>query len=103
MGFSGRLWMPGLIFCFLFCFGFVNPNAMALALQPFTRNAGSASALIGCLQMVAGASASGLVSFLHNGTAIPMVSVMAGSACISLLVLACAPLLLKQAPAAPHD
>ena len=69
----------GLIFCYLFCFGFVMPNAMALALQPFTRNAGSASALIGSLQMVAGASASGLVSFLHNGTAIPMVSVMAGS------------------------
>jgi DHA1 family bicyclomycin/chloramphenicol resistance-like MFS transporter len=96
IGFSGRLWTPGLIFCFLFCFGFVNPNAMALALQPFTRNAGSASALIGSLQMVAGASASGLVSYLHNGTATPMVSVMAGSACISLVVLFGTALFMKK-------
>lgn len=87
IGFNGKMATLGLILCYLFCLGFVSPNAMALALQPFTRNVGSASALIGSLQMVAGASASGLVSYLHNGTAIPMVSVMAGCAGISLMVL----------------
>ena len=101
MGFTGRLWMPGMIFCFLFCFGFINANAMALALQPFTRNAGSAAALMGSMQMVAGASGSAMVSYLHSGTAIPMLSVMAGSIAISLVVLACAPLLLKNALATP--
>jgi DHA1 family bicyclomycin/chloramphenicol resistance-like MFS transporter len=87
IGFTGKIGTLGLIVCYLFCLGFISPNAMALALQPFTRNVGSASALIGSLQMVAGASASGLVSYLHNGTAIPMVSVMAGCAGISLMVL----------------
>ena len=87
IGFNGKMATLGLILCYLFCLGFVSPNAMALALQPFTRNVGSASALIGSLQMVAGASASGLVSYLHNETAIPMVSVMAGCAGISLMVL----------------
>jgi MFS transporter, DHA1 family, multidrug resistance protein len=76
-----------LIFCYLFCFGFVNPNAMALGLQPFVRNAGSASALMGSLQMVIGALASALVSYLYNGTAMPMVRVMAGCTSISLAVL----------------
>jgi DHA1 family bicyclomycin/chloramphenicol resistance-like MFS transporter len=77
----------GLIFCYLFLMGFIGPNGMALALDPFTRNAASASAMMGCLQMVAGASASALVSYLHNGTALPMVAVMAGCTCLSLLVL----------------
>jgi DHA1 family bicyclomycin/chloramphenicol resistance-like MFS transporter len=45
---------------------------------------------------LAGASASGLVSYLHNGTAIPMVSVMAGSACISLVVLFGTALFMKK-------
>ena len=52
----------GLIFCFLFCFASIMPNAMGLALQRFSRNAGSASALIGAMQMVVGAVASALVS-----------------------------------------
>ena len=53
-GISGKVGIVSLIFCYLFLFGFVNPNAMGLALQPFTRTAGSASALLGSLQMVAG-------------------------------------------------
>jgi len=85
-----------LIFCYLFCFGFVSPNAMALALQPFTRNAGSASALMGSLQMVVGAMASGAVSYLHNGTALPMIWVMAGCTTVSLAVLGGGVLFIKR-------
>ena len=85
--FGGITWTVGLIFCYLFLMGFIGPNGMALALDPFTRNAASASAMMGSLQMVAGASASGLVSYLHNGTALPMVSVMAGCTCLGLVVL----------------
>jgi DHA1 family bicyclomycin/chloramphenicol resistance-like MFS transporter len=87
MGSVGKAGILGLIFGYLFCFGFVMANAVALALEPFTRNAGTASALIGSLQMVAGAVASGFVSFLHNGTIIPMVGMMAGCTGISLLLL----------------
>jgi DHA1 family bicyclomycin/chloramphenicol resistance-like MFS transporter len=86
-GFIGTMTTIGLIFCYLFWFGFVSPNVIALALQPFTRNAGSASALIGSIQMAAAALASGLVSYLHNGTAMPMLSLMAGSTSICLVLL----------------
>ncbi|OPY81236.1 MAG: Bicyclomycin resistance protein [Syntrophorhabdus sp. PtaU1.Bin153] len=93
--------IPGfisLMFCYVFLFGFVNPNAMALALHPFERNAGSASALIGCIQMVGGASASGLVSYLYDGTAMPMIWVMAGCTGFTLLVLSGSGLFMKREP-----
>lgn len=90
--------IAGLIFCYLFLMGFIGPNGMALALDPFTRNAASASAMMGSLQMVAGASASGLVSYLHNGTALPMVCVMAGCTCLGLLVLCESAIFAKRQP-----
>ncbi len=86
-GFAGKAVILGLIFCYLFGFGCITSNAIALALEPFTRNAGTASALIGSLQMVAGALSSGLVSYLHNGTIMPMVSTMAGCTCVGLALL----------------
>lgn len=86
-GFGGKSLIIGLIFFYLFCLGFISPNATSMALQPFTRNTGSAVALIGFLQMVAAASISGLVSFLHNNTAIPMVLAMTICTTIGLLTL----------------
>ncbi|MCX5805831.1 MAG: multidrug effflux MFS transporter [Proteobacteria bacterium] len=91
-----------LIFCYVFCFGFVNPNAMAVALQPFTRNVGSASALIGSLQMITGALASALVSYLYNGTAMPMIWVMSGCTSISLAVLLGDALFIKKIRVVKH-
>ena len=67
-----------LIFLFLCCQGFIFPNASALSLAAFGHNAGSASALMGAVQMGIGAGASALVSLLQNGTALPMAGVMAG-------------------------
>jgi DHA1 family bicyclomycin/chloramphenicol resistance-like MFS transporter len=66
-----------LIFLFLGCQGFIFPNASALSLAPFAHNAGSASALMGAIQMSVGASASAMVSFLQNHTAMPMAGIMA--------------------------
>jgi DHA1 family bicyclomycin/chloramphenicol resistance-like MFS transporter len=76
-----------LIFCFLACQGFVFPNTSALALNPFSKSAGSASALLGTIQLSIGAIASVLVSLAHNRTNIPMVSIMAACAIISYLIL----------------
>ena len=67
-----------LIFCYLFMQGCLYPNTAALALEPFAKNAGVVSGLMGFLQMVTATLASALVSVLHNGTALPMVGVMAG-------------------------
>ena len=76
-----------LIFFFLCGQGLNAPNSSSLSLAPFTRQAGSASALLGCMRMGIGALASGAVSILHNGTALPMVIVMTLCVFIGLLIL----------------
>ena len=63
----------GFIFTFLFSLGLLIPNATAIALAPFSHNAGSASALIGFMQMFFGAALSAMVSILHNETIFPLV------------------------------
>lgn len=66
-----------LIFAFLCCQGCIFPNASALSMAPFGHNAGSASALMGFLQMSIGALMSALVSLLQDGTSLPMTGIMA--------------------------
>jgi DHA1 family bicyclomycin/chloramphenicol resistance-like MFS transporter len=75
------------IFLFLCCQGFTFPNSSALSLAPFSRKAGTASALLGALQMSIGACTTGLVSLLTSHSAIPMTLVMACCATTSFLVL----------------
>lgn len=82
--------LPGtilLIFIFLCCQGFSFPNSSALALTPFSKNAGSASALMGSIQMALGALASVMVSVLSNHTALPMTGIMAACAVTALIIL----------------
>lgn len=76
-----------LLFIFLCCIGFTSPNASALSLAPFTRNAGSASALMGALQMGIGALASFAVSIFDVKSAVPMVAIMTGTSFLALIVL----------------
>jgi DHA1 family bicyclomycin/chloramphenicol resistance-like MFS transporter len=72
---------------FLSCQGFTFPNSSALSMAPFSKNAGSASALMGAIQMGIGAFTSALVSFLSNHTALPMTGVMAACAITSFCIL----------------
>ena len=72
---------------FLSCLGFINPNAAALSLAPFTKNAGSASALMGALQMGLGALASVLVSLFSDHSVVPMPLVMTAAAFCSINLL----------------
>ena len=67
----------GLIFCFLCCQGFLFPNASALSMAQFGHNAGSASALMGFIQMSIGALFSAFVSILQTDSPIAMTGVMA--------------------------
>jgi DHA1 family bicyclomycin/chloramphenicol resistance-like MFS transporter len=66
-----------LIFVFLCCQGFIFPNASALSMAPFGHNAGSASALMGFIQMSVGAVMSAMVSILQNESALAMTGIMA--------------------------
>lgn len=70
---------------FLCCLGLINPNAAALTLAPFSKNAGSASALMGALQMGLGALASVFVSLFSEHSILPMPIVMTSAACSALL------------------
>ena len=87
---TGALGLGGtvaLLFVFLCCLGFTNPNTSALSLAPFTRNAGSASALMGAIQMGMGALASVGVSLFNAHSALPMAAIMAGTSFLALLAL----------------
>ena len=75
-----------LIFIFLCTQGFVFPNSSALSMASFGHNAGSASALMGAIQMSIGAGTSALVSVFQNHTALPMTAVMACCAVTALTV-----------------
>ena len=76
-----------LIWVFLSTQGFAFPNSSALCLAPFTKNAGTASALMGAIQLGIGAVSTALVSILNNGTAMPMAAVMCACAVGSFFVL----------------
>lgn len=75
------------IFFYLCCQGFSFPNSSALSIAPFTKEAGSASALMGSIQMALGAFASALVGIFSDRTAMPMVGVMAGCSFTALIIL----------------
>ncbi|TXK48061.1 multidrug effflux MFS transporter [Pontibacter qinzhouensis] len=86
-GWYGKYALVMMIFIFLTGQGLTNPNATALSLAPFTKHTGSAAALMGSFRMAMGGLASAIVSFLHNGTTIPMVSIMLGCALVGLIIL----------------
>lgn len=86
----GVLWPTyPLVALFLFGHGLAFPNVSALALRPFDRAAGSASALMGSLQMASGAVLAGLVGLLPGspvvGMAMGMVAAIAGGGLVLLL------------------
>jgi MFS transporter, DHA1 family, multidrug resistance protein len=86
-GWYGLAANVALLLCYLpFC-GIAYPNAAALALAPFTKNIGSASALLGFLQMGIGALASTGVGLLHASSSLPIYAVMAATALIGLAIL----------------
>ncbi|WP_017257708.1 Bcr/CflA family multidrug efflux MFS transporter [Pedobacter arcticus] len=76
-----------MLFLFLCCIGIANPNGVALSLAPFSDNAGTASSLMGAIQLGAGALASLAIGLLDSASAIPMTVVMSATSLIALLVL----------------
>jgi DHA1 family bicyclomycin/chloramphenicol resistance-like MFS transporter len=72
---------------FLSCLGLINPNAAALSLAPFSKDAGSASALMGAFQMGLGALASLAVSFFPETSTLPMPLIMTVAVLTALLIL----------------
>ena len=76
-----------MFFVFLSCIGLTNPNAAALALAPFTRNAGSASALLGFFQLGIGALISTGIGIVNSHASLPIILIMAVTAVIGVCIL----------------
>ena len=76
-----------LAFLFLSTQGFAFPNTSALSIAPFSKNAGTASALMGAIQLGIGAGTTAIVSILSNHSELPMTGVMFGCAFTSLMIL----------------
>jgi DHA1 family bicyclomycin/chloramphenicol resistance-like MFS transporter len=75
-----------LFFLFLSCIGLTYPNAAALGLAPFSRDAGRASALMGFLQTGTGALVSLGIGFLGASAVVTLLSATAVVALLILLV-----------------
>ncbi|MCY1391323.1 Bicyclomycin resistance protein [compost metagenome] len=69
--------------------GGIVPNASACAMSGQGARAGSASALLGCLQFSVAAGASALVGVLHDGSALPMAIVISlcGMAAVTVVMM----------------
>ena len=88
--FNNWFGLPGtiaLIFLILCGVGLTNPNASALSLAPFTKSAGTASALMGAMQLGIGSFSSYFISLFNTNSTLPMATVMVISAIIALCVL----------------
>ena len=76
-----------MLFIFLGCLGISNPNTAGLTLAPFSRNAGSASALMGAIQLGLGALASFAVGIFVKDSILPMVTIMTVTTILALIIL----------------
>lgn len=83
------LGLPGIIvmlFLQLCCVGIASPNTAALSIAPFAKNAGTASALLGCMQLGIGALASMAVGSFNAQNIIPLAGIMCASAILACIV-----------------
>lgn len=72
----------------LFGMGLINPLGTAIALQPFGRQAGSASALLGFLQMASAAIGSTLASAIPFSPSVSLAIVMTAASVVALAAFA---------------
>ncbi|MDR6967359.1 DHA1 family bicyclomycin/chloramphenicol resistance-like MFS transporter [Flavobacterium arsenatis] len=76
-----------MFFLFLSCLGLASPNTAGLSLAPFAKNAGSASALMGAVQMILGSVASVAVGLFVKDSMTPITVILLASSTLALLIL----------------
>jgi DHA1 family bicyclomycin/chloramphenicol resistance-like MFS transporter len=86
-GWFGLAGTVSIIFAFLCCVGLTYPNTTALSLAPFSKNAGTAAALMGAFQMAVGSFTSVVVSLFKSHSSIPMAGTMAVAAVVAFIIL----------------
>jgi DHA1 family bicyclomycin/chloramphenicol resistance-like MFS transporter len=93
----------GMLFLFLSCLGISNPNTAGLTLAPFSRNAGSASALMGAIQLGLGALASFVVGVFVKNSILPMVVIMTSTTVLAVVILTIGKRTIKKTIAISDD
>ena len=83
-GLAGTLAMIFFILCGV---GLINPNASALSLAPFSKNGGTASSLMGAMQLGIGAFATYCVSLFKTTSPFSMAVIISTSSVIALIIL----------------
>ncbi|MEB0264057.1 multidrug effflux MFS transporter, partial [Mucilaginibacter sp. 10I4] len=84
LGLVGTIAMIFLVLC---CVGITSPNTSALALAPFEKNAGTASALLGAFQMCIGSVVSVGISLFKSQSSIPMSAIMLAASSLALFIV----------------
>lgn len=92
-----------MLFLFLACLGISNPITAGLTLAPFSRNAGSASALMGAIQLGLGALASFAVGVFIKDSMLPIVVIMTFTTLLALLILILGKRNIKKTITTSHD
>lgn len=87
MGWYNLYSVVGTMFVFLCCIGLSNPNSAALSMAPFGSKAGSAAAMLGFLQMAAGALVSVCVGLLKAQQLFPVAGIFVGTSVIAVIIL----------------
>lgn len=88
-----------LLFSLLTCCGLTYPNAAALCMAPFAKNAGTASALLGFIQIGLGGLISASVPMLPLQEITAMATIMTATVIIALVILLTSRKLLMSKPA----
>ncbi len=76
-GFGGLPVLVATLVLFIGSLSMIASNAIAIAVDPFPQQAGTVNALMGFLQFAVGALAASLVGILDDGSALPMVGIIA--------------------------
>lgn len=76
-----------LLFISLSCLGLAYPNAAALAMAPFDRNIGSASAMLGFLQIGVSGLASASIGIFDSHTMLPVVLILSATSWVGMAIL----------------
>lgn len=85
-----------MFFAWLSCLGLIYPNAAVLALAPFSRNAGSASALLGFLQIGVGALSSSTIGLFDAQTTLPIIATLTAATTLGTAIYFCGQAKLRQ-------
>lgn len=83
------LGLTGTIVMFFVTLGFIGltyPNASAMALAPFSRNAGTAAALTGFIQIGVAAIASACTGFFNATSSVPIIAMLPATSIVACIV-----------------